>query len=52
MLGSAGRGATWSEPIDIGREADADLDAETDVIALEDGSVHAALRRISPEWPG
>ena len=41
---STDRGRTWSEPIPIGKESGAYLDAETDVILLNDGSLFAALR--------
>jgi hypothetical protein len=41
---STDRGRTWSEPIPIGKESGAYLDAETDVIRLTDGRLFAALR--------
>ena len=37
-------GRTWSEPIPIGKGSGVRLDAETDVIALRDGRLYAALR--------
>jgi sialidase-1 len=37
-------GKTWSKPIPIGKGQRLPLDAETDVIALKDGAVFAALR--------
>jgi hypothetical protein len=48
VLRSTDRGRTWSSPIPIGKEATVPLDAETDVIALKDGSVFAALRCSKP----
>jgi hypothetical protein len=44
VLRSTDGGETWSEPIPIGKGQRLPLDAETDVIALKDGSVFAALR--------
>jgi len=44
VLRSTDGGAIWSEPIPIGKGQRLPLDAETDVIALKDGSVLAALR--------
>jgi sialidase-1 len=41
---STDRGQTWSDPIPIGKESGAYLDAETDVIRLTDGRLFAALR--------
>lgn len=41
---SRDRGKTWSAPIDIGKESDLYLDAETDVVVLKDGTLYAALR--------
>jgi sugar lactone lactonase YvrE len=38
------RGKTWTDLADIGREANLPLDAETDVVQLQDGSLLAALR--------
>ncbi|HQK96181.1 MAG TPA: sialidase family protein, partial [Armatimonadota bacterium] len=44
VVRSTDRGATWSEPIAIGKDQGAYLDAETDVILLNDGTLLAALR--------
>jgi sialidase-1 len=44
VLRSADGGETWGEPIPIGKGQRLPLDAETDVIALKDGSIFAALR--------
>ncbi|MBI2299288.1 MAG: exo-alpha-sialidase, partial [Armatimonadetes bacterium] len=44
VIRSTDRGRTWSEPIPIGQEANLPLDAETDVIRLQDGTLFAALR--------
>ncbi len=44
VIRSTDNGKTWSKPIDIGREANLYLDAETDVILLQDGTLYAALR--------
>lgn len=47
VVRSTDRGKTWSEPIAIGKESGAYLDAETDVIQLRDGTLFAALRSSS-----
>jgi hypothetical protein len=44
VLRSTDGGKTWSEPIAIDPKSGIRLDAETDVIQLNDGSVFAALR--------
>jgi hypothetical protein len=44
VMRSADRGKTWESPVPIGKEANLPLDAETDVIALTDGTLLAALR--------
>lgn len=44
VIRSLDAGRTWSEPIAIGKEANLPLDAETDVIRLQDGTLFAALR--------
>ncbi|MES2463334.1 MAG: sialidase family protein [Armatimonadota bacterium] len=44
VLRSTDNGKTWSAPISIGQDSPVPLDAETDVIALKDGTVFAALR--------
>ncbi|HVK03367.1 MAG TPA: sialidase family protein [Armatimonadaceae bacterium] len=44
VLRSTDAGKTWSEPIPIGKGQEVPLDAETDVIALKDGTLFAALR--------
>jgi hypothetical protein len=44
VIRSTDGGATWSQPIPIGQESGAYLDAETDVILLKDGTLFAALR--------
>ena len=44
VLRSTDGGRTWSEPVPIGKGQKLPLDAETDVIALKDGTVLAALR--------
>lgn len=41
---STDHGKTWSTPVPIGKDAHLNLDAETDVIPLKDGSILAALR--------
>lgn len=38
------RGKSWSDPINIGKEANLFLAAETDVVRLKDGRLFAALR--------
>lgn len=47
VLRSSDHGATWSAPIPIGQEAHLPLDAETDLIRRQDGSLYAALRSSS-----
>jgi hypothetical protein len=47
VIRSTDGGQTWSAPIPIGREAKLPLDAETDVIRLNDGTLYAALRSSS-----
>ena len=44
VIRSMDRGKTWSDPIPIGKGSGIPLDAETDVILLEDGTLFAALR--------
>ena len=44
VIRSTDKGQTWSEPIPIGKDAGLPLDAETDVILLNDGTLYAALR--------
>ncbi|MDY0165342.1 MAG: sialidase family protein [Thermoguttaceae bacterium] len=44
VIRSTDKGKTWSEPIPIGEGAGLPLDAETDVILLNDGTLYAALR--------
>lgn len=44
VIRSTDGGRTWGSPIDIGKESGVYLDAETDVIALRDGTLYAALR--------
>lgn len=44
VLLSNNHGRTWSEPIPIGKGQGIELDAETDVIAMRDGTLYAALR--------
>lgn len=44
VLRSTDNGKTWSAPIPIGKEKGIALPAETDVIALKDGTIFAALR--------
>ena len=44
VIRSTDKGKTWSAPIPIGAGAGLPLDAETDVILLEDGTLYAALR--------
>jgi hypothetical protein len=44
VLRSTDRCKTWSAPIPIGKDAKLPLDAETDVIELNDGQLYAALR--------
>ncbi len=48
VLRSTDRGKSWSAPIPIGRYSDVPLDAETDVIALKDGTIFSALRCSKP----
>jgi photosystem II stability/assembly factor-like uncharacterized protein len=48
VLRSTDRGRTWGQPIPIGKGQDILLDAETDVIALKNGTLFAALRRGKP----
>ena len=49
VLRSTHGGKTWGAPIPIGKDSAVPLDAETDVIALKDGSIFAALRCSNPE---
>lgn len=42
VIRSTDKGKTWSQPIPIGEEAGLPLDAETDVILLNDGTLYAA----------
>lgn len=44
VLRSTDHGRTWEGPIPIGQGQGVRLDAETDVIALKDGTIFAALR--------
>jgi len=44
VVRSTDHGTTWSSHIDIGKESDVYLDAETDVFQRRDGSLYAALR--------
>jgi hypothetical protein len=44
VLRSTDRGSTWSQPVAIDRDSGVRLDAETDVILLQDGTLFAALR--------
>lgn len=44
VVRSTDHGQTWSAPIPIGAEAKLPLDAETDLIRLQDGTLYAALR--------
>lgn len=41
---SRDNGRSWSAPIPIGKDQGIPLDAETDVIAMRDGTLYAALR--------
>lgn len=47
VVRSTDRGKTWSEPIGVGKESGAYLDAETDIIQLKDETLFAALRSSS-----
>ncbi|SPE59542.1 conserved hypothetical protein [Verrucomicrobia bacterium] len=44
VIRSTDGGKTWCEPIPIGKGSGVRLDAETDFVRLEDGSLYAALR--------
>lgn len=44
VIRSTDSGRTWSAPIPIGKDSGVRLDAETDVVQLENGSLFAALR--------
>jgi sialidase-1 len=44
VIRSTDGGKTWSAPIPIGKNSGVRLDAETDFVALKDGSIYAALR--------
>lgn len=44
VIRSLDNGRTWSDPIDIGKESGVYLDAETDLIQLNNGTLYAALR--------
>lgn len=44
VIRSTDTGATWSEPIPIGKDSGVRLDAETDFVLLRDGALLAALR--------
>ncbi|HTG44119.1 MAG TPA: sialidase family protein, partial [Verrucomicrobiae bacterium] len=44
VLRSDDRGESWSEPRAIGRGSGVRLDAETDFVLLQDGTLYAALR--------
>jgi hypothetical protein len=44
VIRSTDFGQTWSTPIPIGQGSGVRLDAETDFVALKDGSIYAALR--------
>jgi type 1 glutamine amidotransferase len=44
VIRSTDQGRTWSPPIPIGLDSGLRLDAETDLIRLQDGTLYAALR--------
>ena len=44
VLRSADSGKSWNGPMTIGKESGLYLDAETDTVLLEDGTLYAALR--------
>lgn len=48
VIRSTDQGRTWEGPIPIGKGQGVRLDAETDVIALKDGTIFAALRCDQP----